>query len=277
MPLKHGDHGEAVKSLQSNLARLGYPLPRSTRPDKSFDGIVGEELLHAARLAEQDRHWPPSPPGEIADSTPALAAQARPFLRGLDVSKYQGHIDWSAVAAAGYRFVYVKATEGDSFVDPTWQQNARGARAAGLLVGGYHFWWPTKDPAAQARHFCQTLAAEAPLSLPPALDVEKENDLSPSARNEHLQTLISTTKELSGITPALYSSRRVYTEWGLTVGGECHFWMVSWSDQPRLVAPFHDWRFWQTGHAPGIPGISTDVDRDLFQGTEDELRALIAR
>jgi lysozyme len=70
----------------------------------------------------------------------------------IDVSHYNGTIDWPAVAAAGIALVFVKATQGTGFVDPTFARNRDGAAQAGLLVVPYHF-IDTGDPDDQADHF----------------------------------------------------------------------------------------------------------------------------
>ena len=74
-------------------------------------------------------------------------------LAGIDVSHFQGEVDWGAVAAAGVRFAFIKATEGLDDVDPRFAQNWQGSRAAGLLRGAYHFLHPNLDARQQAAHF----------------------------------------------------------------------------------------------------------------------------
>lgn len=59
--------------------------------------------------------------------------------QGIDVSRYQGNIDWAKVKASGMTFVFIKATEGQTYTDPNFQTNVTGALAAGMLVGTYHF------------------------------------------------------------------------------------------------------------------------------------------
>jgi lysozyme len=267
--LKRGDRGPQVLHLQRHLQRLGYTLPRF-----GADGSLGTETLQAVRLFEQDRHLAVSPNDVVQEKTIETAWSAKPYLRGLDVSRWQGEIDWRAVAASGYRWVYIKATEGRTGVDPLFAKNLAGARAAGLVVGAYHFWWPERDAVVQAQHFAKVARPFQPGDLPPCLDVEMENNLEGRELDARLQALIDEVKKLWGVTPVIYSSRRVYSEWGLTAGSECPFWMVSWSSKERLVAPFPRWTFWQTGPASGVPGILEEVDRNLFCGGEAELRTL---
>jgi lysozyme len=75
---------------------------------------------------------------------------------GIDVSHYQGSVDWATVAGGGERFGFAKASEGVSGTgssDPYFADNWSGMRAAGILRGAYHFYHPKDDPTAQAHNF----------------------------------------------------------------------------------------------------------------------------
>jgi len=98
---------------------------------------------------------------------------------GLDVSHWQGDINWASVYAAGYRFVFVKASGGDEdpplIIDPNFETNMLGAKNAGLYAGAYHYAYPQYNEAAsEARHFVNT--ARSYMSegyLRPVLDLEE--------------------------------------------------------------------------------------------------------
>ncbi|WP_036718692.1 GH25 family lysozyme [Paenibacillus harenae] len=93
-------------------------------------------------------------------------------VRGLDVSPYQGAVDWGKVAESGkYQFVYMKATEGHDFTDNTFNQNWEGAKAGGMLVGTYHFFSSRSTGEQQANHFISLVPVEE-ASLPPVIDLE---------------------------------------------------------------------------------------------------------
>src|SRR5574340_1799825 len=92
---------------------------------------------------------------------------------GIDVSYWNAGIDWSKVRATGQRFVLVKATEGISYVDPTFDDNWSGAKTAGLLRGAYHFFHPNADPGKQADCYINAVKANGgPGELPPIIDIE---------------------------------------------------------------------------------------------------------
>ncbi len=108
-----------------------------------------------------------------AMATPAGAARRDADLPGIDVSHWQGTIDWSAVAATGQRFVFAKASEGQTYDDPMYAANRAGAGANGILFGAYHFAQPdtsTNDAVIEADHFAD-VAAPVRGDLYPVLDI----------------------------------------------------------------------------------------------------------
>src|SRR3546814_10025509 len=108
--------------------------------------LVG--LLLAACSPEDTTVTPSPSPTQAPTATPsaspsATESKAVPAERhGIDVSHHQGAIDWERVAADGVEFAYLKATEGGGFSDPRFVSNARGAKAAGIKVGAYHYYTP---------------------------------------------------------------------------------------------------------------------------------------
>src|SRR5262245_49797633 len=89
--------------------------------------------------------------------------------RGVDVSHYDGTIDWAKVKAAGIDFAFMKATENLNFVDPTFATNWTNAGTAGVIRGAYHFFRASVDGAKQAEFFVQTTGLPEPGDLPPVI------------------------------------------------------------------------------------------------------------
>src|SRR5207253_881242 len=92
-------------------------------------------------------------------------------VHGVDVSKWQGEIDWAAVRDSGMRFAFIKATEGGDVVDDRFQQNWSGAKSAGVARGAYHFVYWCRPAGEQAAWFKAHIPADAD-ALPPVLDAE---------------------------------------------------------------------------------------------------------
>src|SRR5512142_1802935 len=103
-----------------------------------------------------------------------------PTVPGIDVSYWQSGIDWPKVRATGQRFAIIKATEGETYADPTFAGDWSGAKASGLLRAPYCFFHPKQDPKKQADFFCNTVQSlNDPGELPPALDLEVTDGLTP--------------------------------------------------------------------------------------------------
>ena len=89
-------------------------------------------------------------------------------VRGVDVSAYQGEIDWDILASQGIDFAYIKATEGSGYVDPQFAANWEHAASTGLRIGAYHFFSFETPGATQAENFCNTVTASDGM-LPPVI------------------------------------------------------------------------------------------------------------
>jgi len=208
-------------------------------------------------------------------------ARAAPSLPGIDVSQWQQTIDWSKVAGAGIRFVIARATKGQHYVDPTFQANVDGARAEGIVVGAYHRATPsggananTTDARAEADHYL-AVASPGVGDLIPALDIEETGGLAPPDLVVWVKTWVTRVTNRLGVKPMLYASPNF---WTVHMGNSTWFadhgyrlWLAHWNvSSPTVPAngwQGRGWTFWQWTHKPGLPGVTTDLDRDRFDGT----------
>jgi lysozyme len=217
-------------------------------------------------------------------------ARAAPTLPGIDVSQWQQTIDWSKVAGAGMRFAIARATKGQHYVDPTFQTNIDGARAEGIVVGAYHRATPsggananTTDARAEADHYLE-VAFPRVGDLIPALDIEETGGLAPPDLVVWVRTWVTRVTNRLGVKPMLYASPNF---WTVNMGNTTWFadhgyrlWLAHWNvSSPTVPAngwQGRGWTFWQWTHKPGLPGVTTDLDRDRFHGT-NLVTARIAR
>jgi lysozyme len=189
-------------------------------------------------------------------------------LLGIDVSHYQGSIDWVKVAESGVKFAFIKATEGNSITDPALKQNAQGAAAAGVPFGFYHVWRPgLLDQKAHFNHQCIELLAVgiSPL-LPDILDIE------PGTISEDTQVAALTFDP--GIVYVAPSEAQVY----LTDPAWLSYplWIAHYTEAPRPnTVKWPNWTFWQRQSDGEVPGITTPVDIDWFNGSEEDFQRLI--
>jgi GH25 family lysozyme M1 (1,4-beta-N-acetylmuramidase) len=203
-------------------------------------------------------------------------------IRGIDVSgTWQGDIDWPAVAASGIRFAYCKATQRHNFRDSRYHRNMAGAKAAGIMAGPYHFYQWDVDPAAQAANFIATVGTLMPGDLPPAMDIERPGDgagpfvdtVPEAIRKMHV--FIDAVEAATGRKVVIYTYPYA---WRTTVNtpefGAQPLWLA---DYTPPLGPFPaGWTtasVWQTGTQGRVPGISTVVDTNEFNGDESMLRA----
>ncbi len=184
-------------------------------------------------------------------------------IRGVDVSSYQGEIDW-AVLSEGIDFAFVKATEGSSHTDERFEYNFNNAAKAGLSVGAYHFFSYDSSGKAQAEHFISTVP-KAEDMLPPVIDVEfyGGNEKNPPAKADVLQELNVMADMLYqhyGVYPIIYATEKSYD---LYIAGElpqCGIWIraVLPTAEPRL-SDGRKWLYWQYTDRYKPNGISGGV------------------
>lgn len=196
---------------------------------------------------------------------------------GIDVSHWQGKVDWPAVAASGYRFAYIKLTQGRGFRDPRGLDNVRRAREAGLEVGGYHFVEPQHAVDEQLSHI-RAVFADAGCTLPPALDCEKYTDLT-GKDTANRAAALATAVGAALRPPVIYVGRN-YWRYELartTALAHLPLWVVNYSataKAPKFPEAWQDWTLWQHSHTGKVKGIAGDVDLNWLQGGELELHAL---
>lgn len=197
------------------------------------------------------------------------------YLHGVDVSHYQGVIDWNALAEDDTAFVFIKATEGVSHVDPRFDENWRGARRVGLPRGAYHYFTLCETGRAQAEHFIATVQPSS-ATLPPVVDLEDTGACSEGSRITDVPAEISDFIDLieteRDVRPILYTNHSFYEQHlSETLAGE-QYWLRSFSGEPDFGPP--DWLFWQYTDQGRRRGISGPVDLNAFAGDAADLRAL---
>lgn len=195
-------------------------------------------------------------------------------LRGVDVSHYQGVIDWFAVERGELSFAFAKATEGTSGVDPSFATNWRAIREAGLFRGAYHFGRPGSDPDAQAVHFASIVGELGFRDVPPVLDLEEADGHSADHVVEWARAFTERAELLFQRRLLLYTGGF----WRFQLGNrldpflaERALWLAAYQKNPVVPANWKAWTFWQysDGRYNGpvdVPGVKGPVDQNLFAG-----------
>jgi GH25 family lysozyme M1 (1,4-beta-N-acetylmuramidase) len=211
-------------------------------------------------------------------ATPAALVPAQPVgaVPGIDVSHWQGSIDWAQVAAAGTRFAIAKATQGRAYVDPQYGINKAGAELNGIVFGAYHFADPDNthnDAVREANHFVDT-AQLGPGNLIPVLDIERTGGLTQAKVTAWILDWLDRVTERVGVRPMVYTSpngwlNRTGDTTAVAAAGYTVLWVAHWGvAEPRLPAADwngNGWTFWQYTSQGSVPGIIGNVDLDWYE------------
>jgi len=199
-------------------------------------------------------------------------------IRGIDISHYQGEIDWEQLQNAmiekcPVRFVMIKATEGSTRIDDCFYDNFDNARDYGFIRGAYHFWSNKSTARQQADWFLRKVHLQAG-DLPPVLDVEhKPDDMSDEDFRLEILTWLHIVEDKYHVKPIIYT----YYKFKKRYLGTRQF-----EDYPYWIAHYYvdkveyegAWKFWQHTDAGRLPGIKGYVDFDLYNGSFYDLKQL---
>lgn len=190
-------------------------------------------------------------------------------VRGIDISHYQGQIDWKKVRNAKVdkvplRFVIIKATEGEKLIDENFSDNFFRAKENDIIRGAYHYFIPNLNAEKQARFFMKQAHLESG-DLPPILDVEDRGTKPLATFQKDVHKWLDLVEEEYGIKPIIYTGYKFKLD---------YLNDSSFSQYPYWIAHYYvkelkyqgDWAIWQytdCGHVDGIRGY---VDCNIFNG-----------
>lgn len=196
-------------------------------------------------------------------------------IHGIDVSRYQGVIDWPQVQRAGVSFAYIKATEGGDLADPGFKNHWQGAARAGVPRGAYHYYYFCRSAAEQARWFIKHVPRDS-AALPPVLDMEwnprsKTCTKRPDGRKVRAEArkFLSLLEAHYGQRPVIYTTVDFFRETGIGKLQGVEFWLRSVAGHPRQVYPGAHWRLWQYSGTGLVPGIKGNVDLNVFHDSPE--------
>jgi len=198
-------------------------------------------------------------------------------LPGIDVSSYQGTVDWRRVKAAGVVFAFARVSDGLEVLDQRFAENFAAMKRAGVRRGAYQFFRASADPRAQADLMLATVRPLGLPDLPLVADVETADGMPPEVLRERLSSWLERIERRTRRRPLVYTSPSMgelldgqlgdYPLWVAHYGVEC----------PTLPDGWSRWTFWQHSSDGRVAGVNGPVDLDLFAGTLRELRRLKRR
>ncbi len=196
-------------------------------------------------------------------------------VRGVDVSSYQGEIDWAVLSAQDIQFAFIKATEGSGHVDAYFQSNFKNAQKTQLRVGAYHFFSFDSGGDTQAQNFIAAVPKTKNM-LPPVVDFEfygdKEKNLpDKEAAQRELTVLLETLEAHYGMKPVIYVTEKSYRLYIDGAFADYDLWVRNVLTKPAL-SDGRAWTFWQytdRERLDGYVGKETYIDMNVFRGSEE--------
>lgn len=225
---------------------------------------------------------------EVGEASQAVEVCFDETVRGIDVSYYQGDIDWNAVAGAGYGFAITRINHSD-FMDPKFDQNWAAIKEVGMLRGAYQYFEPGDDVPTQAQIVIDKLGMLGPGDLPAVIDVETTTGLGPAQVEDAVGQWLELVEAGTGKKPMIYTGKYF---WQDNVGSSAFSDYLLWHAQyPNACQPPADpppacsgcaniadqWSevaVWQYSSSGSVPGIAGNVDLNVFNGTLAELTAI---
>lgn len=197
---------------------------------------------------------------------------------GVDVSHYQGEIDWQELAAQDISFAYIKATEGTTYTDDCFKKNWAAASETELAVGAYHFFSFSSPGKNQAEHFIEIVGSLSG-KLIPAVDVEYYGSKQPDkeAVVQELTDLLKTLEETYDVKPVIYTTYTAYHDFIKGNFEEYPLWIrnVYFTPNLGLLGKWSIWQYTDREILDGYSGEERYIDVDVFCGTEEEWGAWV--
>jgi len=201
-------------------------------------------------------------------------------VRGVDVSNYQGEIDWVKLADQNIDFAFIKATEGSKYKDKQFQTNWDGVRRTTLIIGAYHFFSFDSSGITQAENYI----ASVPLTqgmLPPVVDIEfygdKEKNVPDKVKTaKELTLLLDRLYEHYGVKPIIYATLKSYNIYIKGEFSEYPLWIrnVYYSPQLDLRKKWTFWQYTDKAILEGYKGAEKYIDMNVYAGKIEELEGL---
>jgi lysozyme len=186
-------------------------------------------------------------------------------LQGIDVSHYQGTVNWSSVKNAGIVFAFAKATDGNTYTDPQFHTNWQAMQAAGILR------------VTQAQNFINAIGSLAANDLPPVVDIEIfKGNFGSASSAANLQTWLDAVEKALSRKPMIYTNTNFWNETINADFSKYPLWIAEYGvSQPKIPSSWKNWNFWQSSQSGSVAGVTGSVDTDVFAGSMSDLLGLI--
>jgi lysozyme len=259
----------AAKAPRLRPAIEDIPAEPDARVETAFAAPMALAEKPALRGQSGAVHGP-----RFRDAKPIRFGRVSPkqyAVHGVDVSRWQGNINWAVLKKNGANFAYIKATDGGDHLDPMFRRNWKGAQAAGVKRGAYHFFYWCRPAAHQADWFIRHVPRDAS-ALPPVIDVEWVRSRScpkrpsPASVRKKMATFMNALEAHYGQRPIIYTAPDFYED-NLEGAFPSHpFWLRAVAEHPSKVYPGRRWVFWQYSGTGLSKGVGEKIDLNVFNG-----------
>lgn len=193
---------------------------------------------------------------------------------GIDVSQYQGNINWSEVKKSHHPidFVFIRATMGADGIDTHFESNWNNAKNNNFTRGAYHYYRPHENSAAQFENFKAAVKLTQG-DLIPVLDIEKESKYGRENLRAGVLNWLKLAEEEYGVKPIIYTGLKFYEDVLKGHVDSYHLWIAAYSGKHRLTGV--EWTFHQFTEKVRVKGIKAMVDGNDFKGSLIEFNQLL--
>lgn len=204
-------------------------------------------------------------------------------VTGVDVSHYQGKINWNTMEKQGIGFAIIKATEGSGSQDKQFAVNWKQAEKTDLMIGAYHFFSFDSAAETQAENYIQTVGSLKG-KLPPVVDFEyyggkQSNPPKEEETREKLQRLLAILEEEYGEKPIVYATMKTYKRYLKGYFDIYPLWIrnVYYSPEIDMRGKWTFWQYSDEGIMEGYKGKEKYIDLNVFHGSREELKQLVIK
>jgi lysozyme len=197
-------------------------------------------------------------------------------IKGVDVSEYQGEIDWQTLSNEGIQFAFIKATEGSSYVDTYFKDNFQNAQDTNLKIGVYHFFSFESSGKTQAENFIQNVPI-AENTLPSVVDVElygefKDNPLDKDTVVTELSTMLTALEDYYGVKPIIYTTHKAYKLYIKDNFSDYSIWFrdVYFYHSIKTIPNVDFWQYSSSAILNGYYGDEQHIDMNVFCGSQED-------
>ncbi|MBR5681812.1 MAG: glycosyl hydrolase family 25 [Ruminococcus sp.] len=192
---------------------------------------------------------------------------------GVDVSNYQGDIDWKQLESQNVSFAFIKATEGSGHTDESVRRNLERAASTGIKVSAYHFFSFDSAGETQADNFIAAVD-KSEIDMPPVIDIEyyadkRRNKPSREETESILRPLLDRLGEYYGTKPIIYTTMPVYYRYIRGSFSDYPLWIRCVNCEPDIL----EWKFWQysdKGKLAGYVGEEEHIDLNVYNGSLED-------